>query len=73
MNPMRLRDGEFVGHTWARITLKVKPLDVLLGPRTKAADQQLKSYYCLQRAVGNIPPEAVTAHAAFFEWLDCGP
>ncbi|RKH13609.1 hypothetical protein D7V97_05180 [Corallococcus sp. CA053C] len=40
---------------------------------TKAADTQLKSYYCLQRSVGNIPPEAVTAHAAFFEWLGCGP
>ncbi|MGE6758266.1 hypothetical protein ACQKGO_09665 [Corallococcus interemptor] len=108
MNPMRLRDGEFVGPTWARITwsakdqkpeltrldtkltshgvqgvrpltkdevetLKVKPLDLLLSPRTKATDQQLKSYYCLQRSVGNIPPEAVTAHAAFFKWLDCGP
>ncbi|WP_225413964.1 hypothetical protein [Stigmatella hybrida] len=108
MNPMRLRDGEFVGPTWARITwsthgqklelirldtrltshgvqgvrplrkeeleiLRVKPLEVLLGPRTKAEDQQLKSYYCLQRSVGNIPPEAVTAHAAFFEWLGCGP
>jgi hypothetical protein len=107
MNPMRLRDGEFVGPTWAKITwsthgqkleltrldtwltshgvqgvrplqkeelaiLKVKPLEVLLGPRTEAKDQQLKSYYCLQRSVGNIPPEAVTAHSAFFQWLGCG-
>ncbi|QRN93534.1 hypothetical protein JRI60_30670 [Archangium violaceum] len=107
MNPQVLRDGEFVGPTWARITysaqdkkaeltlldvrlesrgvqgvrplrqeeleiLKSKPLDFLLGSRTAAADQKLKSYYCLQRSLGNIPSEAVTAHAAFFKWLDCG-
>jgi hypothetical protein len=108
MNPGVLRDGEYVGPTWARITcsaqglkleltlldtrlesrgvqgvrplrreemeiLKLKPLDALLGARTAATDAQLKAYYCLQRSLGNIPPEAVTAHAAFFTWLDCKP
>ncbi|WNG20060.1 hypothetical protein [Cystobacter fuscus] len=106
MNPGVLRDGEFVGPTWARMTysaqdktteltlldvrlesrgvqgvrplrqeeleiLKLKPLEALLGSRKAAADQKLKSYYCLQRSLGNIPSEAVTAHAAFFNWLDC--
>ncbi|MCP3140312.1 hypothetical protein [Pyxidicoccus xibeiensis] len=106
MNPFVLKDGQYVGPTWARIThsphdakteltlldmrlesrgvrgirplrqeelgiLEVKPLEVLLGPRTKAGDEKLKAYYCLQRSLGNLPSEAVAAHAAFFEWLDC--
>lgn len=106
MNPFVLRDGEYVGPTWARITcsvqsqkteltlldtrlesrgvqgvrplrheeldvLKLSPLDALLGTRTAATDAQLKAYYCLQLSLGNIPPEAVAAHAAFFKWLDC--
>jgi hypothetical protein len=108
MNPMTLRDGEYVGPTWARITwsarsrkmeltlldtrltslgvqgmrplrqgeleiLKLQPLEALLGPRTKAADAQLAAYYRLQRSLGNIPPEAVRAHAAFFEGLGGEP
>ncbi|MFP2924904.1 hypothetical protein ACLESO_06745 [Pyxidicoccus sp. 3LG] len=51
--------------------LEVKPLEALLGSRTAAAEQQLKAYYRLQRSLGNIPSEAMTAHAAFFSWLDC--
>jgi hypothetical protein len=105
MNPQVLRDGEFVGPTWARMTysaqdktteltlldvrlesrgvqgvrplrqeeleiLELKPLDSLLGSRKATTDQKLKSYYCLQRSLGNIPSEAVIAHTAFFEWLD---
>jgi hypothetical protein len=104
MNPLVLRDGEFVGPTWARIIysaqykkteltlldlrlesrgvqgvrplsqdelelLKLKPLAALLGSRNAATEQALKSYYRLQRSLGNVPAEAVTAHAAFFEWL----
>ncbi|MFP2908910.1 hypothetical protein ACLESD_28445 [Pyxidicoccus sp. 3LFB2] len=108
MNPMVLRDGEYVGPTWARIiysarnhqaeltllddrlesrgvqgvrplrreefeVLKRKPLELLLRERTADEEQQLKAYYCLQRSLGNIPPEAVAAHADFFQWLDCRP
>jgi hypothetical protein len=51
--------------------LKLKPLDSLLGSRTETADQKLKSYYCLQLSLGNIPSEVVAAHAVFFKWLEC--
>lgn len=102
-----LRDGEYTGAVWARVTVSVTsesepdfllltdriremgrigvrplapeevtilsadPIALLLNDRTSENDKKIKAYYCLQRALGNIPNETEALHTSFFEWLDC--
>jgi hypothetical protein len=55
------------------VMLALDPVELLRAPLTPAREGRIKSYYCLQKALGNIPDDAAREHAAFFKWLACKP
>ena len=53
------------------ITLQSNPLDFLFAEPSQDKDFKLKEYFCLEKKIGNIPPDVVSRHNAFFKWLGC--
>jgi hypothetical protein len=51
--------------------LKLSPLKLLNEKSSTDRDQKIKSYYCLNLQLGNIPSEASEVHRIFFNWLGC--
>ncbi len=51
--------------------LDVDPVDLLQNERNLESDQKIKSYYCLQKQLGNIPAEVLKIHVSFIDWLGC--
>ncbi|WNG40683.1 hypothetical protein F0U60_48550 [Archangium minus] len=49
--------------------LQTQPLTLLGAPLSKEGEHQLRDYFRLQLSLGNVPPEVVAAHAAFFQWV----
>ncbi|MDY7230184.1 hypothetical protein [Hyalangium rubrum] len=49
--------------------LQARPLTLLGSPLSKEGERQLAAYFRLQLSLGNVPPEVVAAHAAFFQWI----
>lgn len=51
--------------------LQSNPLQLLFSTPSQQDDRALKDYYCLQKAVGNLPQELLKLHPQFFKWLGC--
>jgi hypothetical protein len=53
--------------------LQIAPIQLFRSKSSPKRDQKLKTYYCLQKSLGNFPVEAIKENPKFFNWLNCDP